>query len=153
MLLESIFAHSLFATDEFGRIFTTPSQRAHLDELRKTDPGLRVQIEDQPIDIEEEVVEVEEAPVNSLTVRGLVYRSDGRSTAWINDNNTFEGGVSSQYISVGKIESEKVEIKVPNANTVVNLNVGQTFDPVSESFKDLGEKSVTRARDVDESDD
>jgi hypothetical protein len=118
-----------------------------MEELRKAEPGLKFEIEEQVIDIEEDVEVVEEIPVNALTVRGLVYRSDGKSTAWINDSNTFEGSVSSQYISVGDIDPGRVQIKVPSANTIVNLNVGQTFDPVSENYRDLVEDSETAIED------
>ncbi len=141
------FSQAAICSDQFGRLFTTRAQRAHMEELRKAEPGLKFEIEEQVIDIEEDVEVVEETPVNALTVRGLVYRSDGKSTAWINDSNTFEGSVSSQYISVGDIDPGRVQIKVPSANTIVNLNVGQTFDPVSENYRDLVEDSETAIED------
>jgi hypothetical protein len=143
LLAGLLFGKIATGSELFGRVFTTPAQRAHMDELRKAVPKPGLQFVDEIIDIEEEVEEVEEQPVNSLTVRGLVYRSDGKNTAWINDSNSFEGSVSSQYIMVGDIKSNKVEIKIPGANTTVNLNVGQTFDPVSEEYRDLGGESST----------
>lgn len=145
------FSQSAISSDQFGRLFTTRAQRTHMEELRKAAPELKVEIEEQYIDIDEDIEVVEEAPVNALTVRGLVYRSDGKSTAWINDSNTFEGNVSSQYISVGDIEPDKVQIKVPSANTIVNLNVGQTFDPVSENYKDLVKEPETTVNDASHS--
>jgi hypothetical protein len=146
-----LFSQSAISSDQFGRFFTTSAQRTHMDELRKAKPAFKVEFEEQLIDIDEDVEVVEETPVNALTVRGLVYRSDGKSTAWINDSNTFEGNVSSQYISVGDIEADKVQIKVPSANTIVNLNVGQTFDPVSENYKDLLNESETTVNDASHS--
>ena len=145
------FSQPAICSDQFGRLFTTGAQRSHMEELRKAEPGLKFEIEEQVIDIEEDVEIVEETPVNALTVRGLVYRSDGKSTAWINDSNTFEGSVSSQYISVGDIEPDKVQIKVPSANTIVNLNVGQTFDPMSENHKDLLKEPTAIVNDASQS--
>jgi hypothetical protein len=148
-LLGSLCSQAATGSDEFGRLFTTPKQRAHMDELRKAEPDMEFQIDEQIVDIDEEVEVVEETPVNALTVRGLVYRSNGKNTAWINDTNTFEGNVSSQYINVKDIDPDNVKIEVPSANTVVNLNVGQTFDPVSENYNDLVEESEARIGEVD----
>ena len=77
--------------DEFGRLFTTPKQRMHLDELRKVEPKAVVEVIEEEIIIEEEI---EEIPVDTITVKGLVFRSGGKSTAWINDSNTYEGNVA-----------------------------------------------------------
>ena len=137
VLLSLLAETSIAESQSFGRFFTTANQRTHLDELRKAEPGQGVKIEEQILIIEEDIEEVEEVPADTLTVRGLVYRSDGKSTAWINDSNTFEGDVSSQYIDIGNIETDIVEIKIPVANTAVKLNVGQTFDPISKDVRDI----------------
>ncbi|MFT7460305.1 MAG: hypothetical protein ACI909_002993 [Planctomycetota bacterium] len=153
LILIVCVGQSTMAAEEFGRLFTTVEQRAHLDELRKIDPGLRIQVEDQTLLIEEDVEEPEEVAADTLTVRGLVYRGDGRSTAWVNNSNTYEGGLSSKNINIGKIESNNVEIKIPTADSSVKLNVGQSFDPLSESYKDLvegGTSAVKNVRNVEE---
>ena len=125
------------ATDQFGRLFTTPSQRERLEELRKVAPEQKITIQEETLLVDEETVEEEVIPVDTLTVRGVVYRGDGKSTAWINNSNTFEGGLSSQYINIGEIESNRVEIKIPSAEQEVKLNVGQSFDPVGERYQDI----------------
>ena len=38
--------------------------------------------------------------IGGITVNGLVYRKGGKSTAWINNANTFEGNLGNQYIQV-----------------------------------------------------
>ena len=148
ILLSYLSGQALLASDQFGRLFTTPAQREHLDELRKVEPAQRVTIEEQTLVIDD-VEETEKVPVDALTVRGLVHRRDGNSTAWINNSNTFEGGVGSQYINIGNIGSDKVEITIPAANKAVKLNVGQTFDPVSESITDFSETPATVVTDPD----
>ena len=145
-LLGTLLEQPVVAEDQFGRLFTTPGQRTRLEELRKIEPEQRVKIDEEVLLVEEEVEETEDLPVDAITVRGLVYRSDGKSTAWINNSNTFEGGLSSQYVEIGKIESNTVEIKIPTADTEVKLNVGQTFDPVSESYWDLIDDSTSAVK-------
>ncbi len=138
-LLSLITGTSIADPQSFGRFFTTAKQRTHLDELRKTEPEQRVKIEEQTLIIEEDIEVVETVSAGTLTVRGLVYRSDGKSTAWINDSNTFEGDASSQYMNVGDIDTDKVEVKIPTANIAVKLNVGQTFDPISKDVRDISQ--------------
>lgn len=131
------------AVDKFGRFFTSPAQRQRLDELRKVEPEQRIQVEEEVLLVEESDEPEEVVEVDTLTVRGLVYRGKGKSTAWINESNTFEGGLSSQYINVGDIDSNKVEIKIPSAEKEVKLNVGESFDPLTDSYADdVKEKSV-----------
>ena len=132
------------AVDKFGRFFTSPAQRQLLDELRKVEPEQRIQVEEEVLLVEESDEPEEVVEVDTLTVRGLVYRGKGKSTAWINESNTFEGGLSSQYINVGDIESNKVEIKIPSAEKEVKLNVGESFDPLTDSYVDeVKEKPTT----------
>lgn len=144
ILLLCLPGQAMPAGDQFGRLFTTPAQRERLDELRKVEPAQRVKVEELSLVIDE-VEETVEIPVDALTVRGLVHRSDGNSTAWINNSNTFEGGVASQYINIGNIGSDNVEITIPTANKAVKLNVGVTFDPVSETYKDLVDEQTSSA--------
>ena len=143
LLLAVIVSGSVIAEEQFGRLFTTPAQRQRLDDLRKVQPDQRIQIDEQIILVEEETEESEEVKVDELNVRGLVYRKEGKSTAWVNDSNTFEGGLSSQYINIGRIENDNVEIKIPSTDTAVKVNVGETFDPVMESFKDINGDTVS----------
>jgi hypothetical protein len=58
---------SAAGADALGTLFTTPEERAHLDQLRRGDP-------------------VSAAPMGSAhepRITGFVKRSDGRSTVWI----------------------------------------------------------------------
>jgi len=143
-LLAGTNVETVNAAEEFGRLFTTPAQRQRLDELRKVSPEQRIKIDEQSLLLEEETEEVEEAPADVLTVRGLVHRSKGRNTAWINDSNSFEGGLSSQYIIIGTIGSDRVEILIPGSETRVKLNVGQSFDPIAEQYDDLLDNASAR---------
>ena len=125
------------AEPKFGRFFTTPAERGRIDENRNKDPEQRVVIQQEDVLVVDDLEEEEETPVDALTVRGLVYRDGEKSTAWINDNNTFEGGISSQNIKVGEIDDSKVEIRIPSAEKKVELKVGKTYDPMAEKSNDI----------------
>lgn len=130
------------AADDFGRFFTTPAQRQRLEELRNAGPEEKVKIVEEDLLIVEEDEEAEEVSVDALTIRGLVYRGGEKSTAWINESNTYEGGLSSDNIQIGTIESKKVEIKIPSEDKNLKLRVGETFDPATDSSLDIVKDSM-----------
>ena len=118
------------AQNEFGRFYTTPGQRDHLDELRERRPQDRIDI-----DISQEEV-IETAPeevlniIDSITVNGLVHRSDGKNTAWINRSSTNEGNIETQYTRVGEgdVRRDNVRVTLPDNQTSIELKVGQEYD-------------------------
>ncbi len=76
------------AEEKFGRFFTTPQQRQNLDELRNHQPEELV-VEIAEDDFAEDTREEEQLPVDVVRLRGLVYRQNGNSTAWLNEGNTY----------------------------------------------------------------
>jgi len=123
------------AADELGRLFTTPGERAQLDEARRAAP-----LEPLPVIVPQaqgtKPVEVEGA----LTLRGLVKRGAGRSTAWVNDSNTYEGDLDSPYRTVDKsgIAADQVSLKLPDGRASVQVKVGQTYETASSRIRELG---------------
>ena len=129
--------------DELGRLFTTPSERRMLEEMRHAKPVEPV-VEPEIVGIQiEEIIEPEEEKIPLLTdtvsVKGMVYRKNGKNTAWINDSNTFEGDLESQYIKVKPegISKENVQIIMPDNTTRIELKVGQSYQPTEERIIDL----------------
>ena len=126
-----LIASSVFA-DNLGRIFTTAEDRQKLEKIRHT-----------KVEVKKEEIEIEVAPIEPIivkkeiimrepiTLRGLVHRSDGKSTAWVNDSNTFEGDYDSQVIQVpgDKIDVDQVTIIMPDDSSEVELRVGDVFTP------------------------
>jgi hypothetical protein len=136
------------AADPLGRLFTTPQQRQRLEELRRAElenPELVL----QPSAASAEApMQARETPLNPITVRGLVTRSDGRSTAFINESNTYEGDLASEYIRVrsADIEGGKIRIITPYGEEAVALKVGQTLEPSTGRIIDVtDEESRTRS--------
>ena len=119
------------AADPLGRLFTTPQQRQKLEELRRAElekpeqaPGPSIASTDVP-------TQARNAPLNAIKVKGLVTRSDGRSTAFLNEGNTYEGDLTSEYIRVrsSDIEGGRITIVTPYGEGAVALKVGQTLEP------------------------
>ncbi len=124
--------NSVYA-DNLGRIYTSADERKKLEKIRyaKEKPK-KIEV---AVEIEEitESLEVEKETIirDAITLKGLVHRSDGKSTAWINESNTFEGDLESQFIQVpgNKINSDQVTIIMPDDSTNVVLKVGEAFTP------------------------
>ena len=123
--------------DNLGRLFTSPAERIKLDKIRNAKPKPKkvevVEIKDiiEPVKEEKKIV-VRDA----ITLKGIVHRSDGKNTAWVNDTNTFEGDLESQFIRVpnSKISHDQATIIMPDDSTNVELKVGEVFvpDPIEE---------------------
>ncbi len=119
--------------DSFGRLFTTPSERKELDRIRlikdkKPRQVETMQAEDflEPTEIKKEIV-IRDA----IRLKGIVHRSDGKNSAWINEANTFEGNLESQFIQVpnNNITFDQATVIMPDDSTSVDLKVGEVFVP------------------------
>lgn len=127
-LLALITTPSAYA-DDLGRLFTTPEQRAAMEKLRHQKPVETITVPE--IAFEEPEVEEEKPVIGGITVNGLVYRKGGKSTAWINSANTFEGNFGNEYIQIDakNIKPDDVEIVIPINDKSVKLRAGDTYDP------------------------
>lgn len=135
--------------DTLGRLFTTPAQRTMLQDLRNSRPGsqdhLVTQYEEvtikqagsQAAGSEDELAlfeeELEDVPTleNPISLKGVVSRKKGNHTVWINENNTYEGGMMPENISVNnrEIKRDSVEVKLPDRVSNITLRVGETYIP------------------------
>ncbi len=126
ILINPVYADSL------GRLYTSPSDRKELEKIRNAKPKPK---EIKLVEVEkiiEPVVEEKEIVIrNAITLKGIVHRGNGNNTAWINDSNTFEGNLESQFIQVpnSKIKPDKATIIMPDDSTNVELKVGEVFVP------------------------
>lgn len=141
--------HSAAAAEELGRFFLTPEQRAELERLRHAPPEPVVPPAPPPVvdaDLPPPITELPReqmlppAPppdVPPITVNGLVIRSDGESTAWVNGQNTLEGDFSSDNIRVERPRGRSVHIITPEHLPNVTLRPGQTYDPGTNTIVDI----------------
>ena len=129
------------AGDSIGRLFLTPDQRAALEELRYQEP---VKIKIPEILAEEPIKPASENPeIGNIEVNGLVYRENGKSTAWINRVSSYEGDLANEYIQIdaGNIKPDDVEIVIPANDSKVNLKAGESFNPEAGEVKKFSYQS------------
>jgi hypothetical protein len=122
----------------FGRLYTTPKQREQLDAARNKPPQetIIINVAEQP---DTELSEDELSTSQSISLDGIVYRSDGKNTAWINRSSTNEGNLETQFTKVDEkdVRSNQVKITLPDKQTRIDLKVGQQYDIDSREVHDM----------------
>ncbi|HLX80041.1 MAG TPA: hypothetical protein VKS43_05605 [Burkholderiales bacterium] len=112
-------------TQELLRLFFTPDQRAALDERRKA------RVPDKPT-----AAPVEESPLTR--VDGVVRRSGGKSTVWVNGETIPESAQpGSPKISPAGAKPDQVSIPVGEGAQPKDLRVGESLDRGNGEVSDL----------------
>ena len=122
-LLLVLLSGSTLAEDNLGRLFFTPAQRAELDRERAaaaTNASRPAAVQTQP----------KAPPPKMVTLNGIVRRSDGETTVWVN-NKPLHERFGDAEINAGSIAREGVGINLPASGKQVRLKVGQTVDATS----------------------
>ena len=128
------------SADPLGRLFTTPEQRQLIDEERaRLGQTVDVEVPEISLEVDDSEEAAPQAARFPITLRGLVRRSSGTNTAWINDGNTNEINPATDFVRVtpGAIDSKGVQVKVPTRPAPVDLKVGQTYQPDLEQVIDI----------------
>lgn len=128
-LLSFISTVDAWSADSLGRLFLTPEQRVQLDGIRaRRDPR-------QPVIPVAEPAASVPAPApqgpDSITYNGVVRRSDGKSTVWINGRPIDERSHirSPRDINVVGMRADgAVSVAIPQASRTAALRVGQRLD-------------------------
>jgi hypothetical protein len=101
--------------ENMGRLFYTPEQRLTLDNARRQ----KVKVEEKS---EERVPEI-------VSLNGVVKRSDGHTTVWLNNR-----AISDQHTGTGVgihpqgAASDPVLFTIPQVDRAVRMRVGQNLD-------------------------
>jgi hypothetical protein len=143
-ILSIIFVLCLFDSaqgqDDFGRFYTTPRQRADLEELRQKRPrdDIIIEVASETIPDEDTDNNIENI-IDSISLNGLVYRTDGKNTAWINRSSTSFGSIENQYTLVQEkdVDPDRVKISLPDETNTVRLKVGQQYDVMTRQVYDV----------------
>jgi hypothetical protein len=115
------------AADGLGRLFLTPDQRAQLEVTRaRRDQRQPAVAEPEPA----AAAPVPQGP-ETVTYSGLVRRSDGKSTVWINgkpvdERSRMRGGGDINVL--GMRVDGAVSVAIPQAARTASLKVGQSLD-------------------------
>ncbi|MGD9788309.1 MAG: hypothetical protein AB7U30_10195 [Sulfuricellaceae bacterium] len=110
------------AADELGRLFFTPQERAMLDAQRHKDSGRAL-------------------GSDTLTVNGLVTRSGGEGTVWLNGIPIQEKQPTPNItITARQGPGGKVQVQIPRGGQKVDVRVGQTLDTTSGKVREVYEQ-------------
>jgi hypothetical protein len=117
------------AAEPLGRLFFTPSQRASLDVARSQRTRATV-----ATDKTEETA----APVPEvISYGGMVRRSDGKTTVWINNRAVNEKEPVGGTPMVSQVRPDgAVSLQVPQSGRSVDLKVGQSVELLSGSIEE-----------------
>ncbi len=131
------FAAALAATlparaQELGRLFFTPEQRAALDARRKA------RLPDKP---------AAAAPSPTTRIDGLVRRSDGRTTVWVNGEPVSGNGqVEDLRVAPRRGDPSRVTVQAGEDGRPIDLKVGSTLDRGSGEATDVMGEGEIRVR-------
>ncbi|HTT08739.1 MAG TPA: hypothetical protein VMH34_08105 [Gammaproteobacteria bacterium] len=124
------------SADPLGRLFTTPAEREELQRLR-TAPPVVAKPGPPPAPVAEAPAPPPEVP--PVTVNGVVVRSHGEGTAWVNGKNTYDGDLSADHVAVDTrgLRGARVTVETPGHLPDVGLKPGQTYHPETGQITDL----------------
>jgi len=113
-------------TGTYGRLFLTPQQRAALDDARRNKVR---EVVPKPVKKFVDAPPKREQPSGSVTLNGIVRRSDGESTVWVN-GVAMPGDAPTGKFQVAPTSSQSGVVQVPNPDrsNPVELKVGQRLD-------------------------
>jgi hypothetical protein len=118
-LLALLTPLTAYGADTLGRLFFTPDQRAQLDALR-TKRVVASQSKEEPLP---EVV----------TFNGIVRRSDGKTTVWVNNQALSEADLRDKPAIAGRVSRDgKILLQATQPGTArTQLKVGQSAELLS----------------------
>ena len=126
MMALLLFCAGTAMSADLDRMFFTPEQRATLDNARRQ--NLRIEIGTANVQ--------PAAPVpQNLSVNGIVRRSDGKSTIWLNNRAVTEPHAGGINVVTGKNDN-RVKLTDPESGRSVDLKVGQTVEIVSGTIQE-----------------
>lgn len=112
------------AQERLGRLFFTPAQRVSLDVARSQRARTALATEKS---------EQEATPVpQTITYSGVLRRSDGKTTVWINNQPVHDRESAGAAAIVGRVRPDgSVTLQVPQTGRSVSLKPGQSVELLS----------------------
>jgi hypothetical protein len=124
--------HAAAAEPAIGRLFYTPAERAALENARRRN-----------IRAEELAAEASKRPAaprsHDVTVTGVVLRSDGESSAWVNGKSV-EGRTADGLRVRHTAQPNRVLVYDPDKGRMVQVKVGQRADLVTGRIEESYER-------------
>lgn len=117
---------SSFADATLGRLFFTPEQRARMDAARQQERNVRFEEEESTL------------PPANITLNGVIIRSDGKTTVWINNRvQSDEKSGKSVTVQGRSGAGGQISVITPDAKRPVPLKVGQSIDMSSGQVEEV----------------
>lgn len=124
LLLAALGAPGVAQEPALGRLFLTPEQRAALDNARRN----RIRAEALAATTAKKP---KIPPARTVTINGIVSRSDGESTIWINGHPTEGQTEDGMRVTISSDSQSSVVVREPEKGKRVRLKVGQSADLIS----------------------
>lgn len=127
------------AQERLGRLFFTPAQRASLDVARSQRARTALSTE-KP--------EQEATPVpQTITYGGVLQRSDGKTTVWINNQPVHDRESAGAAAIVGRVRPDgSVTLQVPQSGRSVILKPGQSVELLSGAVEEAYSRKLEPSR-------
>lgn len=124
---------SLSWGDSLGRLFFTPDERSNLDRARLTG-----------VDTEQEGAPAQQ--LESITLNGIVKRSSGKTTVWVNGSAQHESDLPpGTKRQASKTRPPDFPVLVQKTGKTVTLKVGQTLNIESGEISEIYQPSAIKA--------
>lgn len=136
-----LFVSSLaVAQDGFGRLFSTPAERANLDYLRSITKDVSIKEKQDSVSAlpAEAVEDTAAEPSAPISMQGFVKRSDGKKgTVWINHQPILENS-RQDNLSVGKLARDRNEVEIGlKSGQHFALKAGQVYEITSNTRQEV----------------
>lgn len=143
LLLLAISCHVVtsYGDEDWGRLFTTPSERTRLDALRSGDAISASAVPTTPVN--DTVPDM--PPSAPIVIRGYVDRGDGqRGTVWVNDVAVMENAIVGE-VAVGELRPGQgwVQLRLSHDRKPLQLKAGQTYVPATGEIIDSSVQAVS----------
>ena len=128
------------SAETLGRLFSTPEKRQELDEFRNN-PDLGEEVVPAVV----EALDPNSGPVvPTITFNGIVLRSDGQNSSWINGSQIQSGQSTKEGIDVQPSTDGggSVKLILPAGTQTISLKPGQKIDLTTGSLLEAYEYRV-----------
>jgi hypothetical protein len=135
LMLALLLPTTVYGAETLGRLFFSPDQRAQLDMLR-TKRVVASQTKEEP-------------PPEVVTYNGIVRRSDGKTTVWVNNQSMSEADLRDKPAIAGRVSRDgKIVLQATQPGTArTQLKVGQSAELLSGQVAESYNAAANTARD------
>jgi hypothetical protein len=111
-------------TQQLGRLFNTPQERAQLDARRAGGDAPPASSAPTPL-----------PPEKPLQVNGVVLRNGGQATVWVNQSPAPDSSVNVR-------KDRSVSLRLPSGRRII-LKPGQSYDETTGTISNIGSGNAT----------